>query len=224
MEFLSTVKARGNRSTWKIVQTAKNNSGDQSVTSRTSTFGAAPTSGNIIVAAASLRLRSEVITFSDGTWNYVYQRSDNNPSAAIAWKVSDGTETDIIASHPGTAQRMAISIIEIENIKTTSINSNFTVSGSTGAFSTNTISGETSFPQMALAIWAGDDDGTDIGSRSYNNGFIEIDGSTTRPDSAFRVHVIMASQTIINGSGECTLTTINSTHRGLGSIIMFENQ
>lgn len=210
---------------YNVVQAAVDNSEGSSRTSITATLSSTATSGNLIVAAAGLRFRSSTITFSGTGWTYIEQKDSNHPSASIAYKVSDGTETAVTASHTESGQRMAISIIEIENVQTTSIATTFTNNGgsTTGSFSTGTISGQTQFPQMALGVWAGDDDGNDPGARSYTSGYTEIAAATTRPSSGDRAHVIMAIGTVESGNGEVTLTTANAAVRGLSALIMAED-
>jgi hypothetical protein len=211
---------------YNVVQANAVNGEGASLSSITATLPSTATSGNLIVAAASLRLRSATITFSGSGWTYIEQKDLSYPSASIAYKISDGTETSVTASHSASVQRMSISVIEIENVQTGSIDTTFTDNGisTTGSFSTGTISGQTQFPQMALGIWAGDDDGTvDPGARSYTSGYTEIAAATTRPSTSNRAHVIMAIGTVESGNGEVTLTTANSVVRGLSALVMAED-
>jgi len=207
-----------------IRQASVENSEDSSVTSISATFENVAEEGNALVAVASLRSRSTTITFDGSDWTYLVQHS-TAPSVSIAYKTTSvsGVQT-VTASHGDSSQRMAIAIYEIAGISV--VDSAVSNTSETAASSTKS-SGTASAVKgnyVSLAVWGGDDNGTYVGSHSFDNSFIEIDDGVSSPLSSNRARVFGAFLPISGSSTpECTITVDGGPYfSGVGGNIVFD--
>lgn len=204
-------------------QAAKSNSGGSSVTTRTATFSETAEEGNIIVASASIRSRSTTISFDGGGWTYLIQRT-SSPSASIAYKVvGSGGVDSVTASHTASSQRMAISIAEftgVNAVQETAVDSSI----STTASKTTGTAGSVTGNHLAVGVWAGDDNGTSVGSDySYTNSHEEITDGTTSPDENFRARSIMSFKSITGTeAAETTVTVENASLRAVSAMLVMD--
>lgn len=206
-----------------IRQGAARNSGSSSVTERTATFNNPVQEGSIIVAVSSLRNRSTTITFNGDGWNYIEQRT-SSPSVSIAYKIADGGEQTVLATHSASSQRMAIAAYEISGVagvretisNTSEVGSSISKSSGTGAEVSNG-----TYP--CIALWGGDDNGTAIGTEySYSNSFEEIDDGFTSPPDDNRARCFAAFKTITaTETPESTVTVDSANFRAIGALIVF---
>jgi hypothetical protein len=77
---------------------------------------------------------------------------------------------------------------------------------------------------VSLAVWGGDDNGTYVGSHSFDNSFIEIDDGVSSPLSSNRARVFGAFLPISGSSTpECTITVDGVPYfSGVGGNIVFD--
>lgn len=192
---------------------------------QTFSFGFTPTSGNLLVVAASWDKVISGLSEASGQWTQIaFETSTTNVSGVMYYKISDGTETDITLNWTNS-EDMSIWVGEYQGLIGTGVLNQSASANSGGTAvtsqSTGTTGATTAVNTLAIAMFGSDTGQNTESGRSYSNGFNELTYLCSSCNGS--PGLAMASNHLIStGTVEATFSNSDTGDQQVGIIGVFE--
>ena len=191
-------------------------------TSHTLTFGFTATSGRLLIAAIAIDKNSGAITIPSG-YTLINEYISASVSAAIAFKISDGTETSVAWSWVNN-HRHTLWVGEYSGLAAIPLDVKAEADSGASAVTSQT-SGTTAATaqadELAFGFWTADTGENVDAGRTYTNGFTEIAFVTT-PGFGQPPCIIATKNLTATGTVESTFETSDTGDQMYGSMTTFK--
>ena len=194
-----------------------------SATTDTTTYASPTTAGNILVSCLGIDKASGAITPPPGWTRITTDETIYTVSGSMAYKVADGTETNVVWSWANSKNSNAIWIAEIENANLLDVSKGASSDDAVvNIQTTGTTPPNTTQPAIAIAMWATDsatsnDDGVQTVSQGFTPLYMMVGGGI-----AGRVGLAIATKDITDlAAVESTYETTDGGDAMFGKVAVF---